>query len=75
MASPLFRPVCTRGTRAGLAAARASGRVPGRKRIMTDSKIASARKLLDAGTPAADVAEHLGVSIPTLDRWLPASSR
>jgi DNA invertase Pin-like site-specific DNA recombinase len=62
-------------TRAGLAAARTSGRLPGRKRLMTDSKIASARKLLDEGTPAVTVAEHLGVSVPTLYRWLPAAGR
>ena len=69
------RELSAERTRAGLAAARASGRVPGRKRIMTDSKITSARKLLDTGTPAVDVAAHLGVSIPTLYRWIPASSR
>ncbi|MBG6215528.1 transposase [Cryobacterium sp. CAN_C3] len=28
-----------------------------------------------AGTPAVDVAEHLGVSVPTLYRWIPASTR
>jgi len=59
-------------TQAGLAAARAKGRLPGRKRIMTDSKIASAKKLLAEGTPPADVARDLGVSIPTLYRWIPA---
>jgi DNA invertase Pin-like site-specific DNA recombinase len=62
-------------TRAGLEAARSSGRRPGRKRLMTDSKIASARKLLNEGAPAVTVAEHLGVSVPTLYRWIPASTR
>lgn len=36
---------------AGLTAARAKGHLPGGKRIMTESKIASAKKLLAGGTP------------------------
>jgi DNA invertase Pin-like site-specific DNA recombinase len=60
-------------TRAGLKAARCHGRVGGRKRLMTDSKIKSARQLLAGGTPPKDVARNLGVSVPTLYRWLPAS--
>ena len=62
-------------TQAGLAAARAKGHLPGRKRLMTDSKIASAKKLLANGTPPADVAKDLGISIPTLYRWVPANNR
>lgn len=62
-------------THAGLAAARAKGHLPGRKRIMTESKIAAATKLLADGTPPADVARDLGVSIPTLYRWIPAHGR
>ena len=62
-------------TRAGLAAARQFGRMPGRKRLMTESKVVSARKLLDNGTPRREVAEHLGVSLPTLYRWVPGASR
>jgi hypothetical protein len=42
---------------------------------MADSKIASAKKLLASGVPPKDVAESLGVSVPTLYRWLPASAR
>ena len=60
-------------TQAGLAAARAKGHHPGRKRLMTESKIASAIKLLEAGTTPAEVAHDLGVSIPTLYRWVPAN--
>lgn len=59
-------------TNAGLAAARQLGRVGGRKRQMTDSKIASAKKLLATGASPRDVAKDLGVSVPTLYRWLPA---
>jgi DNA invertase Pin-like site-specific DNA recombinase len=62
-------------TRAGLAAARRLGRIGGRKRRMTDNKIKAARRLLTGGTPPRDVAENLGVSVPTLYRWLPASAR
>ncbi len=42
---------------------------------MTDSKIESAKRLLAGGTPPKDVARDLGVSVPTLYRWLPASGR
>jgi DNA invertase Pin-like site-specific DNA recombinase len=61
-------------TRAGLLIARQLGRKSGRKRKMTDSKIESAKALLAIGTPPKDVAKNLGVSIPTLYRWVPASS-
>jgi DNA invertase Pin-like site-specific DNA recombinase len=60
-------------TRAGLAVARQLGRKGGRKRKMTDSKIKSAKKLLANGIPPRDIAKNLGVSIPTLYRWIPAS--
>ena len=59
-------------TQAGLAAAREKGHLPGRKCIMTESKITSAKKLLAGGTHPADVAKDLGISIPTLYRWVPA---
>ncbi|MDQ5988609.1 MAG: DNA-invertase hin [Syntrophus sp. SKADARSKE-3] len=61
-------------TKAGLAAARERGRKGGRKRAMTDSKLAAAKKLLAEGSPPKDVAHDLGVSIPTLYRWCPAAS-
>ena len=62
-------------TNAGLEAARKRGRVGGRKRAMTDSKIESAKRLLADGVPPKDVAQDLGVSVPTFYRWLPASER
>jgi DNA invertase Pin-like site-specific DNA recombinase len=43
-------------TQAGLQAAREQGRVGGRKRVMTEAKIRSARKLLSQGTPPKEVA-------------------
>lgn len=61
-------------TRAGLEVAKQLGRKGGRKPKMTDSKIESAKKLLASGVPPKDVAKNLGVSIPTLYRWVPAST-
>jgi len=69
------RELTVERTRAGLEVARQLGRKGGRKRQMTDSKIASAKKLLANGVPPRDVAKNLGISIPTLYRWLPASTR
>lgn len=68
------RELTVERTRAGLEAARQLGRKGGRKRQMTDSKIESAKKLLANGVLPRDVAHNLGVSIPTLYRWVPASS-
>lgn len=62
-------------TRVGLEAARRKGRVGGRKRRMTESKVESARHLLANGAAPGEVAQNLGVSVPTLYRWLPASAR
>lgn len=61
-------------TKAGLAAARKLGRIGGRKRAMTDSKIKSAKRLLAEGMPPKEVARDLGVSVPTLYRWIPAAA-
>ncbi len=69
------RALMVERTKAGLEAARKRGRVVGRKRRMTPSKIASAQQLLRGGMPPREVAHNLGVSIPTLYRWVPASSR
>jgi DNA invertase Pin-like site-specific DNA recombinase len=60
-------------TKAGLAAARLRGRVGGRPRSISDENIRAAKKLLADGTPPRDVANIVGVSVPTLYRWLPAS--
>jgi DNA invertase Pin-like site-specific DNA recombinase len=69
------RELIVERTRAGLEAARRLGRVGGRKRRMTESKVEAARQLLTNGTPPKDVAKNLGVSVPTLYRWLPAATR
>lgn len=68
------RELTVERTRAGLETARKLGRTGGRKPKMTPSKIESARQLLTNGTPPKDVAKNLGVSVPTLYRWLPASA-
>ena len=68
------RELIVERTRAGLKAAREMGRVGGRRRLMTESKILSAKKLLESGLPAKEVAANLGVSLPTLYRWVPVNS-
>ena len=55
------RELTVERTRAGLEVIRKLGRVGGRKRQMTDSKIESATKLLSN-------------RVPTLYRWIPAST-
>jgi DNA invertase Pin-like site-specific DNA recombinase len=69
------RELTVERTRAGLEVARQLGRKGGRKRQMTDSKIASAKKLLASGVSPKEVAKNLGVSVPTLYRWVPASAQ
>jgi DNA invertase Pin-like site-specific DNA recombinase len=68
------RELIVERTRAGLDAARQKGRIGGRRRRMTDSKIESAKKLLADGVLPRDVARNLGVSVPTLYRWVPSKS-
>ena len=68
------RELIVERTRAGLDIARQLGRTGGRKRVMTESKVKAAKKLLSSGVPARDVASNLGISVPTLYRWLPAST-
>ena len=69
------RELIVERTRAGLESARRQGRVGGRKRLMTERKVNAAKKLLAAGTPPREIAQNLGVSVPTFYRWLPASSK
>lgn len=69
------RELIAERTRAGLAAAKARGKLGGRKPKMTEAKVSAAKKLLLSGTRPKDVAENLGISIPTLYRWVPAASQ
>lgn len=66
------RELVVERTRAGLAAAKARGRLGGRRRKMTNGKIEAAKRLLASGTSPKEAAENLGVSVPTLYRWIPA---
>ncbi|MEI6807018.1 MAG: recombinase family protein [Myxococcaceae bacterium] len=69
------RELIVERTQAGLKAARAMGRIGGRKPKMTDNKLKSAQNLFKSGALPRDIADSLGVSIPTLYRWLPATER
>lgn len=57
-------------TQAGLAAARARGRVGGRPTVMTPAKTRTARRMLDDGETITAVAAALSVSRTTLYRHL-----
>lgn len=58
-------------TMAGLEAARARGRKGGRKRALDGKQVALARRMMaDRETSAGEVASALGVSKPTLYRYL-----
>lgn len=61
-------------TRAGLAAARAPGRVGGRPPSMTPDKLDVARAMLAAGRSKADVARTIGVSRSTLYQHMAPAS-
>lgn len=61
-------------TMAGLQAAKAVGKVGGRPRALQDADIAAAKALLaDPAISVKEVAQRLGVSLPTLYRYLPAA--
>ena len=57
-------------THAGLAAARARGRLGGRPTVMTQVKAKQARKMIAESTPLSEVAAVVGVSRSTLYRQL-----
>ncbi|WP_245233173.1 recombinase family protein [Microbacterium sp. dk485] len=63
-----------RRTRAGLAEAKAQGRVGGRPRALDDKKAALDVRLSDEGEKAADIARTLGVSVPTVYRYIAAAN-
>ena len=70
----LEREIIVERTKAGLEAARSRGILGGRKRLLTESKVSSAKRLLLSGVAPKEVASNFGVSVPTLYRWVPASS-
>jgi DNA invertase Pin-like site-specific DNA recombinase len=63
-------------TRDGLAAARARGRVGGRKPKMTPARIAEARRIYDEGNKTVqEIADLFAVSRPTIYRALEATTK
>jgi DNA invertase Pin-like site-specific DNA recombinase len=62
-------------TRAGLAAARARGRLGGRKRALSAKQIAKAKSYFAGGLGATEIARILGVSAATVYRAIPAEER
>lgn len=73
--SAFERDLIVERTQAGLRAAKAKGRVGGRPKKMTEDKVKAVRELLANGTAVKDAAAAVGVSVPTLYRWLPGSAR
>lgn len=69
------RELIAERTKAGLEIARKLGRVGGRKRKMTKSKIEAAKNLFKQGMPAKDVASSIEVSVATLYKWIPAEKQ
>ena len=66
---PGFKKLIVQGTREGLAAARARGRVGGRPPVATEEVIRAARDLLpDSGRSITSIAKLLGVSPGALTR-------
>jgi DNA invertase Pin-like site-specific DNA recombinase len=68
------RELTVERTKAGLAAAKKLGRMGGRRRVMTEGKIRSAKKLLRTGMLPREVADNLGISLATLYRWIPEAA-
>lgn len=64
------RDMLSERTRAGLKAARARGRVGGRRRAFTDEQVAVARDLYDKGNTVSSIGKTLGVSRGTIYRYL-----
>lgn len=61
-----------RRTKSGLAAAKAQGRTGGRPRALDSKKAALAIRLVDEGETVKSVAATLGVSVPTIYRYIAA---
>ncbi|NKI76022.1 recombinase family protein [Dickeya sp. CFBP 2040] len=69
------RELIVERTRAGLAAARAAGRIGGRQRIMTPDAIVHARALLSNGATRWQIANIIGVSEKTIYKYFPATKK
>ncbi len=62
-------------TLAGIARAKAEGRLGGRKTVMSPQRIEIAARMLAEGRPVSEVARVLGVGRATLYRALPIGQR
>ncbi|TYL41700.1 recombinase family protein [Dickeya sp. ws52] len=62
-------------TRAGLAAARAAGRIGGRRRIMTPDAVDQAKTLLNNGATRWQIANIIGVSEKTIYKYFPVTQK
>lgn len=69
------RELIVERTRAGLEAARAQGRIGGRRPKLTPEQWAQAGRLIGAGVPRQQVAIIYNVGLSTLYRKFPAASR
>ncbi|HGW7128233.1 TPA: recombinase family protein [Yersinia enterocolitica] len=69
------RELIVERTLAGLAVARAEGRVGGRRRIMTTEVVARARRMFANGASMHQVALVLDVSPKTIYKYIPAEER
>lgn len=68
------RRFIVRRTKSGLAAAREQGHVGGRPRALDSKKAKLAVRLVEEGEPVKQVAATLGVSVPTLYRYIAAAT-
>lgn len=66
----LEREMIVSRTNAGLAAAKARGRVGGRKELVTKDKAITAKKMLDEGMSGAEVSKVIGLSKATMYRGI-----
>lgn len=64
------RQIIIERTHAGLASARARGRVGGRPTVMTPAKISATRRLVEAGSSIEEIADSLEVSRASIYRYL-----
>jgi DNA invertase Pin-like site-specific DNA recombinase len=64
------REIMRARTMDGLAAARARGKVGGRKSKMTPAKVRTAVSMYEEGLPITEISEAIGVSRPTIYRML-----
>lgn len=68
------RELIVERTIAGIEAARAEGRIGGRRRIMTPETVERARRILANGATRQQTADVLGVCVKTIYKYIPAQN-